>query len=129
MHRAGTGFGAYSFTYRTCTDHCALAKRRAIPYSQIMPISLTPIQESIVEQAVKDGKAASAEEFVTIALRRLQDDLAPDLETRVNMPIGDINRELDKGLAGGATPWEGADAFHKEMLAKHQDVLRGGSTK
>jgi len=47
-----------------------------------MVIRLTPVQESIVEQAGKDGKAGSAEEFMTIALRRMQYDPAPDPEAR-----------------------------------------------
>ena len=94
-----------------------------------MSIHLTPDQESIVAKAVAEGKAASAEDFVTVALRRMQDDLEPGLETRLGMSIDDINRELDNGLTGDTAAWEGADAFHKRMLTKHRDILSDGSTK
>ncbi len=94
-----------------------------------MTIRLTPIQESIVRQAIKDGKVETAEEFITVALQQMQRDLETNLEQRLGMPIDDINRELDKGLSGDAVAWEGSAQFHDKMVKKHRTVSRGGSSK
>ena len=98
-------------------------------YNWLMTIRLTPDQESIAQQAVKNGLATSVEEFVTVALRQMRAELTPDLEARLGMSTDDINRELDKGLAGDAKPWEGAATFHENMLKKYLDRSLGRSTK
>ena len=90
-----------------------------------MTVQLTPDQEAIVQKAVAEGLAPSAEAFVSMALRQMHDELAFDLEERLGMPIDRINAELDKGLAGPAESWEGKRSFHERMLQKHRDVLRG----
>ncbi len=100
-----------------------MANSCAIPYRECMTIRLTPSQQSIVDQAVKDGKAQSAEEFITVALRQLQQDLEPNLEERFGLSTADLNRELDKGLDGSASLWEGATSFHRKMTVKYQDLL------
>jgi Arc/MetJ-type ribon-helix-helix transcriptional regulator len=92
-----------------------------------MTMRLTPDQEQLVQRAVARGMAASAEDVVTAALRSMSGDLEPDLETRLGMDAATINRELDKGLQGTPTRWEGATAFHERMLTKHQGKLGGSS--
>lgn len=92
-------------------------------YNLTMEMKLTPTQEALVARAVAKGMAASAEEFVTAALRNMDTDLDESLEDRLGMSVDEINRELDKGPSGDAQKWEGADAFHEKMLARHQAAL------
>jgi hypothetical protein len=80
-------------------------------------------------KVVSRGVATSPEDVVTVALRSMDEALEPDLETRLGMSVDEINRELDKGLSGPATRWEGAKSFHERMLAKHQDALSGRPQK
>lgn len=87
-----------------------------------MLMTLTPDQQAIVRQAVADGVASSAEDFISLALQRMQDDLTFDLEDRLGMSVEQIDREIEKGLRGAVMPWEGADSFHARMLYTYGDV-------
>ena len=86
----------------------------------IMAMRLTPDQEALVQQAIAKGVASTPEDVVTAALRSIEADQDPDLPVRAGMSLDQLNRELDKGLEGQSTPWEGAEAFHERMLAKHR---------
>jgi hypothetical protein len=81
-----------------------------------MAISLTPDQEAIVKEAVASGLARSAEDFVSMALKHMHNELVFDLEDRLGIGFDEINAEIDKGLNEPATIWEGAEAFHTRML-------------
>lgn len=94
-----------------------------------MTIILTPDQEAIIERAVAAGMAPSAEAFVSMALRHMHEELAFDLEERLGMDIDQLNVEIDKGLTGPSTAWEGAASFHARMLHMLQDVARDRSQK
>ena len=97
------------------------------PYTDVMTIRLTPDQEALVERAVASGLAPSAEAFVSMALRQAQEDLTFDLQERLGMDTDRLNAEIDKGLTGPSTAWEGAASFHARMLQTHQDVTGGRS--
>ena len=88
-------------------------------------MSLTLDQQAIVRQAVADGLASSADDFVSVALRRMQDDLTFDLEDRLGMSVEQIDREIDRGLQGAVTPWDGAASFHARMLQTHGGARLG----
>ncbi len=85
---------------------------------------LTPDQETIVDRVVAKGKVRSAEDFVTVALRQMEGDLSADLESRVGMSIDQLNAELDKGLQGPVTEWEGAEVFHQRMLGRVDELTQ-----
>ena len=97
-----------------------MALRQAELYNSTMTVRLTPDQEAIVQRAVAEGLAPSAEDFVSMALWQMRDELVFDLEERLGMKLDQINAELDKGLEGPTTRWEGAASFHARMLQKHQ---------
>ena len=100
-----------------------LANLPCKPYNLHMTIKLTAQQEALVERAMARGMAASPEDVVTAALRSVVDDVEPAIEARLGMSREQLDHELRKGLEGSSHRWEGADAFHQKMRAKHQAVL------
>ena len=93
-----------------------------------MTVQLTPDQEAIVQRALAEGLAPSAEDFVSMALRQMRDELAFDLEERLEMNLDQINAELDKGLEDPATRWEGAASFHARMHRRQSPTSANRST-
>jgi len=92
-----------------------------------MTLRLTPSQEVIVQKAVADGLATSPEDFISMAIEQMRDDLSFDLEQRLGMDVEEINQALDKDLGGDAQVWEGGNAFHAKMMEKHRKAPRDRS--